>query len=107
MSTSERSQAYGRVVRTLREVGSTKLLPAEQDLIREAADALLFCDDPTTDESADDSVGEAVATIETVAAHLVESERWSADRASQLVDDVLACGHLEVIRAQAAEPANA
>ena len=98
MSTSERSQAYGRVVRTLREVGGSELLPAEQDLIREAADALLFCDDPTADESA----GEAVSTIETVAAHLVESERWSAERASQLVDDVLACGHLEVVRADAA-----
>ena len=98
MSTSERSQAYGRVVRTLREVGSAKLLPAEQDLIREAADALLFCDDPTADESA----GEAVSTIETVAAHLVESDRWTAERASQLVDDVLACGHLEVVRADAA-----
>jgi len=98
MSTSERSQAYGRVVSTLREVGEVKLLPAEQDLIREAADALLFCDDPAADESA----GEAVSTIETVAAHLVESERWTAERASQLVDDVLACGHLEVARADAA-----
>lgn len=98
MSTSERSQAYGRVVRTLREEGEVKLLPAEEDMIREAADALLFCDDPNGDESA----GEAVSTIETVAAHLVESERWSAERASQLVDDVLACGHLEVVRADAA-----
>jgi hypothetical protein len=94
MSTSERSQAYGRVVRTLRTSGPAKLLPAEMDLIRESADALLFCDDPTADESA----GEAVATIETVAAHLVESERWTAERASQLVDDVLACGHLEVVK---------
>ena len=98
MSTSERSQAYGRVVRTLRDDGVAKLLPAEEDLIREAADALLFSDDPSTDESA----GEAVATIETVAAHLVESERWSAERAAQLVDDVLGCGHLEVVRANAA-----
>jgi hypothetical protein len=94
MSTSERSQAYGRVVRTLRDDDEAELLPAEQDLIREAADALLFCDDPSADESA----GEAVSTIETVAAHLVESERWTAERASQLVDDVLACGHLEVVK---------
>ena len=98
MSTSERSQAYGRVVRTLREDAEAMLLPAEQDLIREAADALLFCDDPGADESA----GEAVSTIETVAAFLVESERWSAEHASQLVDDVLACGHMEVVRADAA-----
>ena len=96
MSTSERSQAYGRVVRVLRTSGPAKLLPAEQDLIREAADALLFCNDAAGDESA----GEAVSTIETVAAHLVESERWTDERASQLVDDVLACGHLEVVRAE-------
>ena len=98
MCTSERSQAYGRVIRTLRDDGDVELLTAEQDMIREAADALLFCDDP----AADDSAGEAVSTIETVAAHLVESERWTAERASQLVDDVLACGHLEVKVADAA-----
>ena len=94
MSTSERSQAYGRVVATLRADGDVELLPGEQDLIREAADALLFCDDPSSDESASD----AVSTIECVAAHLVESERWTPERASQLVDDVLACGHLEVAK---------
>jgi hypothetical protein len=98
MSTSERSQAYGRVVRTLREAGSAQLLPAEQDLIREAADALLFSGDPAVDESA----GDAVAAIEAVAAHLVESDRWTPERASELIDDVLACGHLEVARADAA-----
>lgn len=98
MSTSERSQAYGRVVRTLENLGPTKLLPHEQDLIREAADTLLFTQDP----SADAEAGQAVAAIESVAAHLVETERWTAERASLLVDDVLACGHLEVVRAQAA-----
>jgi hypothetical protein len=98
MSTSERSQAYGRVVRTLRELGPSKLLPVEQDLVREAADTLLFIDDPACDESA----GDAVASIEAVAGHLVDTGRWSTDRAAQLVDDVLACGRLEVVRAQAA-----
>src|SRR4051812_10783286 len=98
MSTSERSRAYGRVVNTLREVGAAKLLPAEQDMIREAADTLLF----SGESSPDDSVGEAVSTIETVAAYLVESERWTLDQASRLVDDVLACGHLHVVRAHAA-----
>ena len=98
MSTSERSQAYGRVVRTLREPGEAQLLPAEQDLIREAADTLLFAGGAGPDEAVDD----AVATIETVAAHLVESERWTPAQASELVDDVLGCGHLQVIRAEAA-----
>lgn len=98
MSTSERAAAYGRVVRTLENLGPTKLLPHEQDLIREAADTLLF----TRGAPTGDDVGEAVTAIEAVAAHLVETERWTAQRASLLVDDVLACGHLEVVRAQAA-----
>jgi hypothetical protein len=98
MSTSERSQAYGRVIRTLRDPDGSELLPSEEDMIREAADTLLFCEDPPVDEA----ISDAIATIETVAAHLVESERWTPERASDLVDDVLGCGHLEVVRAQAA-----
>ena len=98
MSTSDRSKAYGRVVQTLRDLGPAKLLPAEQDLIRETADTLLFAATPESD----DTVGDAVTTLETVAAHLVASERWTAEAVSRLVDDVLACGHLQVARAQAA-----
>jgi hypothetical protein len=40
--TSERTQAYGRVVRTLTDVGPTKLHATEQEQIREAADTLIF-----------------------------------------------------------------
>jgi hypothetical protein len=94
MSTRERSQAYGRVVQTLRDLGPSRLLPAEEDLIRETADTLLFGGE-------DDAAGEAVSTIETVAAHLVESERMTPESAARLVDDVLACGRLEVARASA------
>ena len=36
--TNERSKAYGRVIRTLRDLGPTKLLPAEQARIRDVAD---------------------------------------------------------------------
>ena len=39
---SERTQAYGRVVKTLDELGPAKFLPAEQDRVREAADCLIF-----------------------------------------------------------------
>ena len=88
----------GQVVTTLRDLGASKLLPVEQDLVREAADTLLFCADPGADESAND----AVATIEAVAANLVESGRWTTERAASLVDDVLACGLLTVARADAA-----
>ena len=43
--TNERTQAYGRVVQTLDEIGATKLLPAEQARIRDAADTLIFASD--------------------------------------------------------------
>ena len=43
--TNERTQAYGRVVQTLDELGPTKLLPAEQARIRDAADTLIFAAD--------------------------------------------------------------
>ncbi len=40
--TSERTQAYGRVVRTLEDIGATKLHQLERERIREAADTLIF-----------------------------------------------------------------
>ena len=42
---SERTQAYGRIVKTLEDLGPAKLQPAEQDRIREAADNLIFAAD--------------------------------------------------------------
>ena len=44
--TSERTLAYGLVVRTLDDLGPAKLQPAEQDRIREAADTLIFAAEP-------------------------------------------------------------
>lgn len=79
---SERSAAYGRVIKTLDDVGPTKLQPDEQATIRTAADALLFEGD-AYDE---------LAAVEDLAQSLVDSERWSAERARELVDDVAACG---------------
>ena len=88
MTSTERSQAYGRVMTTLREVGPTKLLPAEQETIREAADTLFFSEDLVSDEAA----RTAVEQIEDLGQHLVDSERWLPERAQELVGDVLACG---------------
>jgi hypothetical protein len=88
MSTAERSQAYGRVVSTIRDVGAAKLLPAEQDTLREAADALFFTDDALGDPDALAAVGR----VEALASHLVETNRWAPERAAELVEDVVACG---------------
>lgn len=87
---SDRTQAYGRVVRTLEDLGPTKLQPAEQARIREAADTLIFAAD----------LEEARAVLEDVdalAEHLVASDRWSDERAKQLVDDILACGPVTTV----------
>jgi len=81
---ADRAQAYGRVVKTLDDLGPTKLLPEEQEVIRHAADALLFEEDAY----------EALAQVEDLAERLVEAERWTPERARRLVDDVAACGPL-------------
>ena len=82
---SERTQAYGRVVKTLEDLGPAKLQPAEQARVREAADTLIFAVDL-------DETRAAMADVDSLAEHLVASDRWSEERAKQLVDDLLACG---------------
>jgi hypothetical protein len=87
---SERTQAYGRIVRTLEELGPAKLQPAEQQRIRDAADTLIFAS----------GLEEARAVLEDVdalAEHLVASDRWSEERAKQLVEDILACGPVTTV----------
>jgi hypothetical protein len=83
--TSDRTQAYGRVIKTLENVGPAKLLPAEQDRIREAADTLIFAADL-------DEARAALMEIEALAEHLITSGRWTAESADALVQDVQACG---------------
>jgi hypothetical protein len=83
--TSERTQAYGRVVKTLDDIGPSKLQPNEQELIREAADTLIFAADL-------DEARATLAAVEGLAEHLVGSGRWTSERARQLVDDLVACG---------------
>ena len=83
--TSDRTQAYGRVVKTLEDIGPAKLQPSEQDRIRDAADNLIFAA----------NLDDARATLEDVEAlveHLVASGRWTTERAEQLAADLLACG---------------
>ncbi len=87
--TSERAQAYGRVVRTLDDLSATKLNAAEQDRIRDAADTLLSSEDPT-----DEATRGALDDIEALIHHLTDTGRWTEQRAQQLLDDVTACGPL-------------
>lgn len=87
--TSERARAYGRVVKTIDNLAAAKLQPYEVASIREAADTLLFSEDISAP-----GAREALAEVEALATHLVDSDRWTDDRARRLVDDVVACGPL-------------
>jgi hypothetical protein len=83
--TADRTQAYGRVVKTLEDLGPSKLQPHEQELIREAADTLIFAADL-------DEARSALADVEALAEHLAGTGRWTAERTEQLVSDLVACG---------------
>jgi hypothetical protein len=87
---TERTHAYGRVVRTLEDLGPTKLQPAEQERIRDAADTLIFAADL-------DEARAALEDVDALAEHLVASDRWTEERAKQLVEDVLACGPVTTV----------
>jgi hypothetical protein len=91
--TSERSQAYGRVMRTLEDVGPAKLLDSERERIRAAADTLFFAEDLGTDAEA----REAVSDMAALARHLVESERWLDESAGRLLEDITSCGPLQPV----------
>ena len=84
---SDRTQAYGRVLHTLEDVGPTKLHQSEQERIRNAADTLIFA-------ASLDEAREALEDVDTLAEHLTATGRWTEERAAELVQDILACGPL-------------
>ncbi len=87
---SERTQAYGRVVKTLEDLGPTKLQPLELERVREAADTLIFA-------AGVEETRTAMEDVDALVEHLVASDRWSEERARQLVDDLLACGPVTAV----------
>lgn len=86
--TAERSQAYGRVMKLLADMGPAKLQPRERDLVREAADAMLFSADFDDDAHAQMAMG----ALQELAETLVESERWMFQTADRMLRDVEDCG---------------
>jgi hypothetical protein len=91
---SERAQAYGRLMKAVRAEGPEALELTEQEVIREAADALLFCEDLSWDDEARDGV----TRVGDLAGDLVGSGRWAPDRAEQLLRDIEACGPMATVR---------
>jgi hypothetical protein len=93
--TNERTQAYGRVVKTLGELGPSKLQPAEQARIRAAADTLIFASDV-------DETREALRDMGRLAEALVASGRWLEESVDRLIEDLLGCGPSVQVPQQAA-----
>jgi hypothetical protein len=71
-----------------------RIKPAEQALLREAADALLFCEDLTGDPEA----RAALTRAGDLAGELVGSERWTPERAERLLQDLEDCGPAQLVR---------
>ena len=82
--TSERTHAYGRVVKTLDDLGPTKLQPGELERVRDAADTLIAAHP--------EEILPALEDVQELAERLVESGRWTEERAEALLRDIEACG---------------
>jgi hypothetical protein len=82
---SERTQAYGRVIKTLDDLGPAKLQPAEQDRIRDAADSLIFA-------AGFEEARAAMEDVDALVEHLIASGRWTPERGQELLQDLLGCG---------------
>jgi hypothetical protein len=89
--TSNRSQAYGRVTKLVDDLSGSKLHPAEQQTIRDAADALFFCEDV----SADTDARAALDALERLIEALLEADRFTPETADRLRADVEGCGPLQ------------
>jgi hypothetical protein len=74
--------------------GDAALEPAEQEVIREAADALFFCEDIGLDEDASDALGR----VSDLTGQLVGAERWDPELAEQVFHDLEDCGPPQLVR---------
>jgi hypothetical protein len=86
--TSNRSDAYGRVMTTLGDLGASKFHDHEQAVIREAADTMFFCERLETDDAALD----VMASVRHLADSLVEGDRLLPETMARLVTDLEGCG---------------
>ncbi len=84
----ERTQAYKRVMRTLSEIGPSKLLDEEQERVRNAADTLIFSSGLSDEEAATD----ALVDVDELFRDLVASGRWERVTAARLSQDLRGCG---------------
>ena len=75
-------------MKVLEDLSVSKLHADEQDVVREAADALFFCDNLEADPSAE----RALANFYQLVDRLMESERLMPETAGRLTTALEACG---------------
>jgi hypothetical protein len=73
--------------------GEAALQPAEQEVLREAADAMFFCEDIALDDDARD----ALALVSDLAGQLVGAERWDPELAEHVLQDLESCGPPQLV----------
>jgi len=81
-------------MKVISTAGDAALEPAEQEVLREAADAMFFCEDIALDDDARD----ALARVSDLAGQLVGAERWDPELAEQVLHDLEACGPPQLVR---------
>ena len=74
--------------------GDAALSPAEKDILREAGDALFFCEDVALDDEA----REALSRVSDLAGQLVGAERWDPELAEQVLQDLEDSGPPQLVR---------
>jgi hypothetical protein len=70
--------------------GDAALERAEQEVLREASDALFFCEDLALDEDARDALSHV--------SDLAGSERWDPELAERVLQDLESCGPPQLVR---------
>jgi hypothetical protein len=75
-------------MKMLADMGASKLHPQERELVRGAADMLLFAQDAEGEFEAQG----ALADVRELAERLVEADRWLFETADRLLEDLAECG---------------
>ena len=86
--TRERAHAYRRVIQTLNELDANTMGSREQDVIRHAADSLIF----SRDLLQDDAAREALQDVERLCRALVDTGRLEQTSATRIASDISQCG---------------
>jgi uncharacterized protein YggE len=76
------------VIQTLNELGASALGGRDQDVIRHAADSLIFCRDLLHDDAA----SEALQDVERLCRALVDAGRLKLTGVTRIASDISRCG---------------